>query len=307
MASSRINIYEDISQVPAVKPGLYNYRKDNNIYTCGKKTYSIKEDLKKIKGTHWDPRTQCWSTPNIQEQELINLLIDHLSEDVRTLTPEDYKLSKAITTSPFLDSIPEVVSIPKRHVGGGQFYKYKDQLYFCGTNTRLFKTKLTSIQAYVDSDTKCWIIPVSKADELFNHIHEQKEIKKERQTVRNESVLQAKYEEEELKNRLAQPEIEDVYTPQQSKYRPGQPTSELARLKNLDAEILSKKWADKIIRLRTDNSLRTTKTAIMTYEGDIKPPDMAFIYALDGWHAWNFGGSVKRIDYKLYEVQVDID
>ena len=43
---------------------------------------------------------------------------------------------------------------------------------------------------------------------------------------------------------------------------------------------------------------------LLTYDGDIKPPDLAFVGAVNGWRYPPFGYDVKRIDYKIYEVMI---
>jgi hypothetical protein len=74
---------------------------------------------------------------------------------------------------------------------------------------------------------------------------------------------------------------------------------------NMDLNYLRAKWDSKIsVIAGTVNSNQTSKAAQMTYQGDIRPPDLAFAYALNGWQAGITQGSVTHLSYKLFNVTV---
>ena len=72
-----------------------------------------------------------------------------------------------------------------------------------------------------------------------------------------------------------------------------------------DIKELRPLWDDKIIITYSEGGSTTRgNDYIVTYIGDTKPPDMAFGLKIEGWRPIPFGYTVKRIDYKKYNVHV---
>lgn len=75
---------------------------------------------------------------------------------------------------------------------------------------------------------------------------------------------------------------------------------------DIQYEELKAEWQDKIHREPLENG-RGYKTGIYICDPELEPPDLALLYAADGWWKWNFGGIVKKLGPGRYRVTVYTD
>ncbi len=73
----------------------------------------------------------------------------------------------------------------------------------------------------------------------------------------------------------------------------------------VDSRFLKSKWERKITIIPgTVISNDRLTMANLTYQGNVKPKDEAFAFALNNWQPIQFGGTVQKLGYKIYNVTV---
>jgi hypothetical protein len=280
------------------------YQMDNNIYICGRGTYPIREQLKNLNGI-WNPGYRCWSFPLNRRQELIQLA-SPISQPSPQPTPQ--------VTIP--SNIPTISIIPKRHTGGLQIYQMNGQVLVCGSRTNGLHTRLREIEGNFNRDINCWMFPPQRANDvinLVNTVREEDIIHHQETAIRSQQEAQA---ESALLARLQQSEQESPYIPHINKLpleiveqarANGTFDTFRREMDVLDAEELRREWGNKIRIMKWSAPVRSRKEAIVTYDGNVKPPDLALVLSIDNWSPGNFGWTVQRIDYKTYRVTVFTD
>lgn len=287
MAVSSIQIFEQKPE--KISGDILMYYKGDKIHVCGK-TFNIKEQIKALRGL-WDSKEKCWKVPLSNESKLVDLI-----EETFYPKEEIEEIEESV------DLIPIVDLLPKRHSGGLGIYRMGSSIYVCGSKTSSLKTKLLKLGGKQDSESKCWILSLNRASQILDIKDEVEESIQQRKITKQQQFV----EEKELQGRLSQPEREAGYISHFNLLAKDADTASIVEASKLDRDDLYDQWKDKIQILETTGS-RGTSQAIVTYKGELKPPDEAFLYAVDGWHPYHFGGDVKRIDYKIYQVVVYAD
>lgn len=247
--------------------GINVYQMGDNIYVCGKGTYPIRDQLKDLKAV-WNPSQSCWTFPIAQKEKVMEI-----------------KYPKTVT--PYSSQIPVVNSIPKVILDNLQVYQIRDSIYVCGRETIKIKEKLIALRSGIFED-KCWKFPLYEA----NHILEI--VNKHRDKLSDEP---------NRLRRLQIPEPEAYYEPYSAISRTYLFTNPDLRDHDLTLDLnqLKPLWESKIHQTE-GNTYHT-----YTYDGDLKPPELAFVFAANRWKIPTFGWNVTRIDYKKYEVRIDTD
>lgn len=299
ISNKQTDLIKVVNNIPTnINEKIAIYQMNENIYVCGKGTYEYRESLRELKGK-WNPEYKCWTLPLIKREEIIKIF----SPEIQIKNTERINIPEII---------PIINKIPKRHIGGLQAYQMNGQILLCGSKINSIQSKIRKIGGKFNEDINCWIFGPEKAQDIINLI----DITKEESKIRKEEKLIHEREESERLYRLQNQEQEAIFINNLKKLSPeiieqatinGTYDQLIAQMANLDAQELRKEWGDKIKILKSSSINRTSKSAIVTYMGDIKPPDLALILAVDGWWPSNFGGNIKRIDYKTYDVKVYID
>lgn len=267
------------------------------LYVCGKGTFALKDDIKFLVG-NFDFASKCWKLPKYKVKELLDLI--------------------------YIPNIPYIKELPRKIPNELQIYNLNYNIMVCGKKTYEIKDDLKYYNAKFNPTNKCWIIPRQNIDDvkkivdnLNNKLGLEKEetirqrnITRQLNTEEKERKLKEKYE---LEKRLSIPEKEDNFIPHIRRLPPA--VIELAikndtfedlydDMEQKDVEELERLWDNKIVVVGHKSEFRGS-TSIVTYIGDIKPPDIAFEYWKNSWHsipAGHPGFSVRKIDHKLYEV-----
>lgn len=178
---------------------------------------------------------------------------------------------------PIPNAIETISQVPVRVAGSIQIYQMNGRILICGSKTYQHRDALRQLGGHFDFERKCWEIPSNKAGEaqaLVNEI---------RLTV-EETKRQEKEKERQRLIRLQQVETE---------------ASGRKEVDELQAE-----WESQLTvmewKQRSDNLVQ----AIVTYSGEVKPPNLAMAYMIDNWQVRNRSAQVERIDYKKYLVSV---
>jgi len=248
-------------------PGVNVYQMGDIIYICGKGTYPIRDQLKDLKAA-WNPNQSCWTFPVAQKERVMEI-----------------KYPKVVTQ--YSSQIPVVNSIPKVIPDNLQVYQIRDRIYACGKETIKIKNELIALRSGIFED-KCWNFPLYEANHILEIVNRYK----------------AKLSDEPNRlRRLQIPEPEAPYTAYSVISRTYLFTNPTLRDEDLTLDLnqLRPLWENKIHRIE-GNTYHT-----YTYEGDIKPPELAFVFAANRWKIPTFGWHVTRVDYKKYEVRIDTD
>jgi hypothetical protein len=256
-----------VTSLPSSTIGVNIYQMGDAIYICGKGTYQIRDQLKDLKAT-WNPSQNCWSLPISQKEKAMEI-----------------KYPKVVIA--YSSQITVVNSIPKVIPYDLQVYQIRDRIYACGRETIKIKNELIALRSGIFED-RCWNFPLYEA----NHILE----------IVNRYRAKLADEPNRLK-RLQIPESEAYYEPYSGISRTYIFTNPTMRDNDLTLDLnqLKPLWENKIHRTE-GNTYHT-----YTYDGDIKPPELAFVFAADRWKIPIFGWNVTRVDYKKYEVRVYTD
>lgn len=179
----------------------------------------------------------------------------------------------------------QVVSyIPEYIPDNLQVYQIREQIYICGKGTINIKDKLIELRSGSFED-RCWKFPLWEANRILEIVNKYKtKLADEPNRLR----------------RLQTPEPEDRYDAFSAISRTYLFTNPTLRDQDLTLDLnqLKPLWEDKIYRV---------EGITYTYDGDIKPPELAFVFAANKWKIPRFGWYVKRVDYKKYEVRIDKD
>ena len=248
-------------------PGVIVYQMGDTIYICGKGTYPIRDQLKDLKAT-WNPSLSCWSFPLAQKEKVMEI-----------------KYPKVV--APHSSQIPVVTSIPKIIPDNLQIYQIRDRIYVCGKETIKIKNELSKLGNAIFED-RCWNFPLYTTHSILEIVN------------RHKARLA---DEPNRLRRLQTPEPEAHYEPYSAiskTYLFTNPTMRDNDL-TLDLNNLKPLWENKIHRTEGNTY------HIYTYDGDIKPPELALVFAANRWKIPTFGWTVTRVDYKKYEVRLDTD
>lgn len=293
-----------VSTIPTnITQALTLYQMGDNLYLCGTKTFNLREQLKSLGGT-WNPNIKCWSFPlNVRSQLFV--------------------LLSPVTQVP--STILEITQVPNIIPENLQIYQMNGQILLCGKRTYNIQDKLRTLNGRFDKDVGCWVFPPQQADAILNLYNETvredyleaQRIQEQRRLTRQENQAKAQQQAEEnaaRQIRLRTPEIEATYIPHinllpsniiEETHRNGTYNNLAYQIQGKDIDELRPLWDDKIQVLSSKNVGSTRgATYIVTYTGNIKPPDLALSYKANGWQYMPFGANVRRIDYKKYEVSV---
>lgn len=259
------------------------YQIGESIFVCGSGTFPLREKLKTLGGT-WNKTNKCWKIP-LSNREAVK------------------KLVQPITVS-------QTSPVPTQNQENLQIYQMENQVLVCGNRTFNMQDSLRSMGGTFDREIKCWTFPLEKASVVQNYITSYIQQGK----IKREKVMQESQEAAARQIRMQQPEQEATFISNYDRLSPeiieqvrreGRLWDFEAEMAKLDIPELRREWQNKIIVKKTGSGIGYT-TGIVTYIGDIKPPNLAMIYAVDDWNI-NFGGNVQRIDYKTYKVRVNTD
>ena len=312
-----IKIVDSIPSVIKDKIEVYQMNKD--LYVCGVGTFKIKDDLKSMNG-RWDAKNKCWILPLIVKPNLIGL--------VGTKVPNKQAVNQ------INKDIPMVNQIPSKIEHNLQLYQINNDIFICGKKTYDLKDDLKSIGSTFNGKYKCWSIPHDQIDYVLDLIEENKEkeilekeliqaqktltrlenLEKKRLIEKENLVLQKRLDKEEKElpyvyhiDRLSKEELNQL----KEKYS----SNKIYKMmEELDAKELKEIWKDKIIHADYKISEEEAKFRrrpymgsyyYVTYIGDYRPSDYVLELYANNWYplvAGQPGYSVKRVDYKIYEI-----
>lgn len=289
-----------VTSIPSqITESFAPYQMNDLLYLCGKGTYNIREQLKAIGGL-WDPNVKCWRFPSGSREALLNLISIPLS-------------------------IPSVPQVPPEIPGELGVYQMGGQVLVCGRRTYDLQDQLRAIGGTFDRIIGCWTFPPNRSREVLNLMWQlqQAELRKAQEAqqlreaqlkARQEALLKRQEEtqrkaQEEMSrlSRLQMPETEAQYTPVTSRLSPGVSSEIKNQALIQEAKQLRDQWGSQIQQVKWLPGGRGYKEAILTYTGEVKPPNIALALAVDEWNPFNFGFSVDRVDYKTYRVRVFTD
>ena len=298
------------------------YQMNKDLYVCGVGTFKIKDDLKLING-RWDAKNKCWKLPLIVKSDLMKLVPKNLEtitkrESIKQIDPNILLVDKIPTNIPHnLDA-----------------YQINNNILLCGKKTYDIKDDLKLIGSQFNGQHKCWSIPHDQIDYILDLI----EVNKEKDLLEKERIQQQKIttrlknlEEKNLikkENLILQKRLEkeepelpyirhidrlskDELTKLKEKYS----SNKIYKMmEDLDVKELKEIWENKIIH--TDYKISEEEAKFrrrpymgsyyyVTYIGDYRPSDYVLELYANNWHplvAGQPGYSVKRVDYKIYEI-----
>lgn len=274
-----------VTSIPNNPSGLY--RMIDNLYLCGSGTYNIKEQLKSLGGV-WNPPTKCWMFPLSARDQLLSLIIP--------------------------SNIPTITQVPTIIPGDLQIYQRNNQVLVCGKRTYNIKDKLLSLNGKFDRNVGCWILAPEQANAalaVVSEVYQQDILESQQRQLlkqRTQQEAQRKAEERSAREaRLRMYEPESNFIPHLNRLSPS--VIENARLNNTyndlyyammqqDINELRPLWDDKI------QIISRKPDIIVTYTGDIKPPNDAMAYKVNSWQPLPMGFLITRIDYKTYKVTI---
>lgn len=282
---------------------------DDKIFLCGNKTFEFKELIKNIPGRRWNQDFKCWEFP-AKNLKLVQDLVD-----AKAPTSQRNAISPTSTDSvdPSLNII-SVTSPPKRVKGSLGLFQMDNKLLLCGSKTYIFSNKLSQIGGgYFDRDLKCWVFPPSKAKELLAFIdYARQHAIIESQRIADQQANQKNIDDKNESDRLVRLQTHEYEAPfisnsRRNFYDNSVPHVEwLAKQNALDSQELEPMWRDKIVILHRQY-VGAKIIATVTYNGDVKPPDLAMTLAVHNWWPHNWGTTIERVDYKQYKIVVQTD
>jgi hypothetical protein len=286
-----------ISNIPSnIAQSMILYNMNGNLYLCGTGTFNLRDKLKSLGGV-WNPSFKCWSFPLTSRDSLLNLI------------PSSLTTTKLAVSIPSM--IPNVTEIPSKIPNNLQIYQYNNHVLLCGSRTYELQDQLKALNGKFDSLVKCWSFPPEQANNvlgLYNSAIREDYLEAERiQEQRNltrqqnqERVRLQALEEVQRQSRLQVPEQDTIFIKHIDRLSNAERNGNLEDLERADINELRSLWDSKIQIL----NYVASKEAIVTYIGDIKPPNLALEYKVNGWSYIPLGASVRRIDYKKYNVIV---
>jgi len=301
-----------------IKEKIEIYQINKDLYVCGVGTFSIRDKLKSMNG-RWDAKNKCWILPLIVKSELL------------VLVPQTNK-SKIITQ--IHPNIPIVNQIPTKVEHGLQAYQIDNNILICGKKTYDLKDELKSVGGEFNGRYKCWSVPHNQIDYVLELVDINKEkYLLERQRIQEQKTLtrlknleienEKRKENLILQKRLEKDEPELPYVDHYKRLS----KEELNLLKEkydieeiidmmekLDVKELKEIWQDKIIPVdhkisEKERNFRRKHDRgnykYVTYTGNYRPSDLVLEYYANHWYPIPIGApgySVKRVDYKIYEI-----
>lgn len=311
-----IKIVDSIPTQFTDKIEIFQMNKD--LYVCGVGTFKIKDDLKLING-RWDPKNKCWKLPLIVKSDLMKLV----PKNVEIPTKKESVIIKQINPN-----ILMVNKIPTNIPHNLQAYQINNDILLCGKKTYDIKDDLKLIGSNFNGKHKCWSIPhdqinyvldlieVNKEKDMLEKekIQEQKTLTKlknleEKNLIKKENlILQKRLEKEEPElpyirhiDRLFKKELVAL----EEKYSYDEIFN---MMEELDIKELKEIWDNKIKIIDYDNKHRTKDRGnykYVTYIGNYRPSNQVLEYWANHWYPIPIGApgySVKRVDYKIYEI-----
>ena len=291
-----------VNNLTSTTKKLVLYNMNNNLYLCGTGTFNLREQLKALGGI-WNPNSKCWSFPLSARSNLLNLTSSTTTELAPTTN---------IVTVEIPPEIPNINRIPSKIPNNLQIYQNNDRVLLCGSRTYGLQDQLKAYNGQFDSNVKCWSFPPDQANnvlELYNSTIRNDYLEAERTLTRQQNQERTKIQQQ---SRLQIYEPETNFIPRVNRLTSEEVANaelngnleELEdRLERADINELRSLWENKIQILNYIPG-GLSKEAILTYTGDIKPPNLAFEYKLNNWQRFYLGASVRRIDYKKYNVTI---
>jgi len=211
------------------------------------------------------------------------------------------------------EGVVEVVTaIPNKIPDGFKIYQINGELAVCGNKTYRLRNKLKETGGKYNGIVKCWMFPLNKLHDLNNIIKKDIENKNE-YIEKQEQLKQKEVEATFIPNIERLPQyIKDNARTYEEQIRL------ISEMLERDCDELRNQWGDVFRTLevkdwRVDKYGNAYKVPVMTniakvtYDGDVKPPDLAFVCYRNRWSAPQFGYNVQRVGYKEYEVNVHLD
>lgn len=314
-----------VDSIPSqIKDKIEIYQMNKDLYVCGSGTFKIKDELKLING-RWDAKNKCWILPQIVKPDLLKLVPKNVVAPIK---------KQPLVIKQIHPDISIVNQIPTKVLHNLEAYQIDNNILLCGKKTYDLKDDLKSIGSTFNGKHKCWSIPYNQIDYILNLIDINKEkYELEKKIIQEQKMLtRLKNLEEQnlikkknliIKQRLDKKEVELPYIYHIDRLS----KDELDLLKEkysydeiydmmeeLDVKELKELWNNKIVR--TDYEITKEEKEFrrkhdrgshkyVTYIGDYRPSDQVLLYYANGWYpipAGAPGYSVKRVDYKIYEI-----
>jgi len=302
-----------VDSIPlAIKDKIEIYQMNKDLYVCGVGTFKIKDDLKSMNG-RWDAKNKCWTLPLIVKPNLMKFISK----------PQIIPVKKIHSDIPIVNQIPTKIN------HNLELYQINNDILLCGKKTYDIKDDLKLVGSQFNGKYKCWSIPHDQIDYALDLVKENEEkdiLEKERIQAQKTLTRLNNLEEKNLirkeklivQKRLDKEEKELPYVyhiDRLSKDERNKLTDKMYDLlEQLDAKELKKIWKDKIIHADYKISEEEAKFRrkhergsyyYVTYIGDYRPSDYVLELYANDWHplvAGQPGYSVKRVDYKIYEI-----
>jgi hypothetical protein len=286
----------NVNSIPNTNQPLALYQMGNNLYLCGSGTFKIRDQLKALNGI-WNPNYKCWSFPLEARNNLLMFV-----------------------TPPIPTNIVNVNYIPEKIPNNLQVYQMNGKVLLCGNRTYNLQDRLRAINGKFDKDVGCWVFPPEQANSvinIYNESQEEESLKAQRtqelrQMTREENKAKAEQKarenaERQIRMRIFEPEAK--YIPHIDRLpsitKEDKNSTLPYTMQEEDIKELKPLWDDKIQILTGSGGYTRGNDYIATYIGDTKPPNLAFALKANGWNVIPFFGySVKRIDYKKYNIHV---
>ena len=332
-------IDNDIKVVDAIpsqiKDKIETYQINKDLYVCGVGTFKIKDELKSLNG-RWDPKNKCWVLPLIVKSDLLKLVPQKaVTFPVATQTQKAVASLVKITNPDIITQVHPDISIinqvPTKIPHNLQAYQIDNNILLCGKRTYDLKDDLKSIGSQFNGKYKCWSIPHDQIDYILDLIDNNKESDilekeqiqqqktltrlknlEEKNLIKRENlILQKRLDKEEPElpyvrhlDRLSEKELNDL----KQKYSYDEIYD---MMEKLDVKELKEIWDKKIISVNYEKSKNTKGDRnyykYVTYTGNYRPSDQVLKYWANSWYPIPIGApgySVKRVDYKIYEILV---
>ncbi len=277
-----------------VPEGLAIYQWLEKLFVCGPKTFQNKENIKNIVGAFWDNQQRCWSVPLNQSRAAL-LFIQRFTGEP-PLPTDDIIQNATIALSE---------KIPAEIKDGYKVFRLISNprmIYICGSKVKGtwrndLLQKIPDIKASVNSN--CLRAPVSSTDEALQYYTNKME------TERHHKLEMQHHRAEEKRRKAAEKErkAQEARSLAQELARPESQDPD----PNKTLEHLKQKWQNKLRKIEFHPEYRGTAVTV-TYDGNLKPPDQALIYFVNGWFPLPpIAGGVQRVGFKKYLVTIILD
>lgn len=138
-----------VDRWPNLNLPLSVYQIGQTIYVCGKNTFNIKEDLKRIGGL-WSPQLRCWTVNSSMRNALSQLPVWNSIKHIQ----KEYLL--------------DIIDLPYSPIsdGGMTISRLGDNIFLCGPLVSNYTDRLKLMGGRFINDTNCWIFPLSQVNSL---------------------------------------------------------------------------------------------------------------------------------------------